>query len=126
MQTKWLEVRDKATFIPVLAIKIAADNPIQEFLLGRAGYGPAIHPILLIDPRGHGRAEYDPYDWGGRTWPVAHDYIEKHYDQLLDGDVIDVEHILGETTKKKRSERFDTFDETSGTYNVAYEESSDG
>jgi len=51
---------------------------------------------------------------------VAHDYIEKHFNELKDGDVIDVEHILGETTKKKRSERHDYIDDA-GQYVVAYE-----
>lgn len=121
METKTLEVRDRATFIPVFAIKVKEDNPNQTYLLGRAGYHSPIHPILLVDPRGSGRAVADPYDWGNRTWTVAHDYIEKHYDTLKDGDVIDVEHILGETTKKKRSERFDYIDDRTGKYIVAYE-----
>jgi hypothetical protein len=121
METKVFEVRDRATFIPVIAIKVKADNLNQQWLLRKAGYDPSITPILLVDPRGHGRAECDPYDWGNRTWTVAHDYIESNYDILKDGAVIDVEHILGETTKKKRSERFDQYNPITKTYTVAYE-----
>jgi uncharacterized GH25 family protein len=36
---------------------------------------------------------------------VAHNYIIKHWHDLHDGDVVDVEWILGETKQKKISER---------------------
>lgn len=51
------------------------------------------------------KMECDPYAWGDRTWTVAHVFIEANWDNLKDGDVIDVEHILGESTTKKLSER---------------------
>lgn len=35
----------------------------------------------------------------------AHRYIESYFDKLNSGDVIDVEHILGETKEPKVSER---------------------
>jgi len=47
----------------------------------------------------------DPYGWKGRTMPVAHNYIIENWEEIRDGDVIDVEFILGETTVKKVSER---------------------
>lgn len=52
-------------------------------------------------------ANYSPYGWllGSRTFPVAHSFIENNWDELKDGDVIDVEFILGETAEKKVSER---------------------
>lgn len=50
------------------------------------------------------RCAYDPYDWGDRTMTVAHQYIESNFDQLNNGDVVDVEFILGETSVPKRSE----------------------
>lgn len=37
---------------------------------------------------------------------VAHDFITKNYDTLQSGEVIDVEFILGETTTKKKSDRY--------------------
>lgn len=52
-----------------------------------------------------GRAHYDPYDWGDRTWQVAHDYIARHWDELVDGAVVDVEYVLGETAEPKHPER---------------------
>jgi hypothetical protein len=36
---------------------------------------------------------------------TAHHYIYDHFDELDDGDVVDVEFILGETAIKKVSER---------------------
>jgi hypothetical protein len=39
--------------------------------------------------------------------PLAHQHIEQNWDLLNDGDVVDVEYILGETSEPKRSERFD-------------------
>jgi hypothetical protein len=38
----------------------------------------------------------------------AHRYIEENWNALSDGDVIDVEFILGETKEKKISERYET------------------
>ena len=57
-----------------------------------------------------GRATNDPYEWvargmGERTMPVAHNWIIEHFDALSDGDVADVQFILGETEKPKVSER---------------------
>jgi len=37
---------------------------------------------------------------------AAHVYIEQSWALLKDGDVVDVEFILGETIKQKISERF--------------------
>jgi hypothetical protein len=60
----------------------------------------------MIDAQCRGVA-YDPYHWprDPRTKPYAHVYIEAHWHDLKDGDVIDVEFILGETTSPKVSER---------------------
>jgi hypothetical protein len=49
----------------------------------------------------------DPYDHGDRTWAVAHNHIIENWNAIKDGDVIDVQFILGETKEKKRSERED-------------------
>lgn len=120
MIVKMFELRDVATFIPVMCVKMESDDLAQRWLLQRAGYhGTTCY--LLVDPRGHGRAEYDPYDWNSRTFGVAHDYINKHFEEMKDGDVIDVEYILGEVPWKKKSERFDNIDDN-GKYTVAYED----
>jgi hypothetical protein len=115
MRTKALEVRDEGTFIAVLAVDM---NPSvgehwtpeeltgQRYLLRRCGYPCDGEPnIILTRLDGNGKATNDPYEWGGRTWPVAHHYIIEHWNELKDGDVVDVSHILGETDKPKISER---------------------
>ena len=50
---------------------------------------------------------YDCYDWAKdmRTKGTAHNFIAEHWHELSDGDVIDVQFILGETDKPKASER---------------------
>ena len=104
MQVKLLEVRDRATFLPVLAVSTEANNAEQGYLLSRTGYGAPL--VILTRLHADGRAtHYDPYAWGDRTMKTAHEYISLHWETLEDGDVIDVEFILGETTEKKISER---------------------
>jgi hypothetical protein len=108
MEIKCLELRDRNTFIPVICIRPVPDNDAQRYLLRRDGYrGDAGERcIIMIDAQCRG-VSYDPYDWprDTRTKPHAHAYIEEHWSELRDGDVIDVEFILGETTEPKRSER---------------------
>jgi hypothetical protein len=109
MEVKCLEIRDKATFCPVICIRPVPDNDAQRYLLRRDGYGVCSDPsdpcIILITNQCKGAA-CDPYYWRDRTFRTAHSWIEEHWYELVDGDVIDVEYILFETTEKKRSERF--------------------
>lgn len=107
METKILEVRDAATFIPVLATAMKSDNPIENWYLKRTGY-PENHPLIMIAPMYGGKAEYGPYKWGEspRTLFIAHKYIEENWNSLKTGDVVDVEWILGERDTPKVSERF--------------------
>lgn len=101
------------TFIPVLAIKMVPQDPIEEFYLWRTGYISQIdHPgIVLVIKLDDHEAQSDPYSWQrpgdrGRTMTAAHEYIADNFDSLQTGDVVDVEVILGETTIPKVSERF--------------------
>jgi hypothetical protein len=109
MISKVLEIRDEGTHIPALAIRMVANSAVQSYYLNRCGYpkdGSSIMLMMLYD----GKATNDPYEWtalhmGPRTLPVAHDYIIKHFDDLIEGDVVDVSFILGESQVKKVSER---------------------
>lgn len=110
MEVKCLEIRDDGTFIPVICLRPTPENDDQSYLLRRDGYKGTQEErcIIMIDAQCRGVA-YDPYDWDrgkGRTKRVAHDHISKNWAQLRDGDVIDIEFILGETKTKKISERF--------------------
>jgi hypothetical protein len=108
VEVKCLEVRDTGTFIPVICIRPVPTSEAQRYLLCRDGYSGEITErcVIMIDAQCYGCA-YDPYDWpeGSRTKRFAHDYIIKNWHTLCDGDVIDVEFILGETAAPKRSER---------------------
>lgn len=117
MKAKVLEVRDRGTFIPVLCVDINPDvvsisgnavtDEAQRYLMRRVGYPCNGEPVIMLTALNGGeRADCDPHSWRGRTYPVAHDYIASHWDELNDGDVIDVECILGETDEPKKSERF--------------------
>jgi hypothetical protein len=105
LDNKVLEVRDAGTHIPVLAIRMLAKNGIQRYYIhGRMGYpmdGTGIAVIKLNDCDGN----IDPYAWADRTMSTAHHWIYDHFDELADGDVVDVEFILGEKPSKKVSER---------------------
>jgi hypothetical protein len=43
------------------------------------------------------RCHYDAFEWGDRTFFNAHQFIEKNWNELPNGALIDVRHILGET-----------------------------
>jgi len=101
METKTLEIRDAATFIPVLAMQVSGDD---GYLVRRAGYG---NPIVILMRLNGCDAHYNPMEWNnGRTLQVAHKHIEEHWDELESEMVIDVEYIMGVTNEPKISERF--------------------
>lgn len=115
MDTKTFEIRDRGTFIPAIAVRL---NPVIEedrYLISRAGFGTSSiaqgeHVMLAKLAGGVQSAKTDPYEWGNsaRTMGVAHNYILKTpWHQLESGQVIDVEHILGETPFPKISERLE-------------------
>jgi hypothetical protein len=99
METRILEVRDHATFIPVLCIRVSG---VDGYLMRRAGFGEFMVEVIHLTSQ---KCAYDPYDWGNRTMQEAHLYISQHWNELSNEDVIDVAFILGETKHKKLSER---------------------
>lgn len=120
MIAKALELRDEGTFIPLLAINMNPGPVVydtaapvgllsaQRYLLRRCGYPCDGRPNVIITRLdGNGQATNDPHGWKGdtRTFPVAHNYIIEHWSELKDGDVVDVQFILGETKAPKVSER---------------------
>ncbi len=113
-QVKYLEVRDSATFIPVLAVLLQPNNDgakyskEDHYLLHRCGYDLGKQNIMLTKLSGEGKATADPWFWGDRTMHNAHMYIYLNWMEITTGDVVDVEYILKETTEPKQSERITT------------------
>lgn len=97
-----------SAFAAASAAIAATFGPAQRYLLGRDGYSGTVDEqcVIAIKPQCRGVA-YDCYDWndGARTMKVAHHYIQRNWATLKDGDVIDVQFVLGETTSPKQSER---------------------
>lgn len=112
MEAKALELRDKCTFIAVLAVDMnpTPQNDRQYYLLRRCGYPcDGVPNVIVTRLDGNGTHAFnDCYQHGDRTWRVAHEWIIDHWKELSDGDVVDVEFILGERDKPKLSERFET------------------
>lgn len=113
MIAKTIEIRDRATLVPVLAVRLEPTNDADTWLLARAGMGE--HPAqqaaqVMVWPMEGGAdvACVDPFDHGhGRTRRLAHEYIRRHFDELASGDVVDVEFISGESSTPKVSERLE-------------------
>lgn len=115
MEVKMIEVRDRSTFIPAIAILLQTNEEAERYLLRRAGYdeeeilGRGERRVLLATIQGDDNfITYDPFGWRGksRTMPAVHMHLMKHWDKINSGDVVDVEHILGEKHLPKPSERF--------------------
>lgn len=108
MKTKLFELRDRSTFVPVVAVQLDFTNEAERYLLRRTGYNSAVQYVLMAGlDGGLNEISCDPFDWGqNRTRHFAHKYIIENFDKLESGQVIDVEFILGETKEPKKSERF--------------------
>lgn len=113
METKLFEVRDRGTFMPVICIKLQPGNEADRYLLAIAGYGltqkkQSEYILYGKVAGGNFMCSVTEHDYGFRSGPISHQHIQKHWDELTSGDVIDVEFILGETEAPKISQRHDT------------------
>lgn len=113
MIVKLFEIRDDATCIAAIAIKLQRavgygdQAAAHNWLLAFAGWwGPT--PAILFGKLQGGRLCPDPYDWPDnlRTMRAAHAFAEQHFDVLADGDVIDVRVVLGLRDTPVESNRF--------------------
>lgn len=121
MDVKLIEIRDKVTCIPAMAVRLRNRTPEEFFLLRRAGYGAdqiggqeeslgtlagGREPYIILCKLDGVEAEYDPYNWrSSRTMPVAHRWLIEHWGETTSGDVLDVEFVLGESAAPRVSER---------------------
>ena len=112
MTTKLFEIRDRMTFIPVIAISLESETEAERYLLARTGYGLTVERqgtyIFMARLEG-GQSTSDPYQWEtkARTLPEAHKYLLDHFHELPNGSVVDVEFLLGEQPEPKLPERFE-------------------
>ncbi|SFJ97973.1 hypothetical protein [Methylocapsa palsarum] len=98
MQTKLLEIRDQSGRIPVLAMEIGPRTEAGAELLQRFGLA-AERGVVVVNLKNQ-TALRDSFTWENNSaMQIAHAYIDGRFEQLTDGDVVDVEFILGETPK---------------------------
>ena len=106
IECKKLEIRDRGTTIPVMAIRVIGDNPYDMSFMIHSGFSTDYPDVFLMRYDEVCECNYDPFKWqsGARTLKEAHFWIRENYDLIKDYDVVDVEYILGESTKPKISE----------------------
>ncbi len=112
MICKTFEVRDRGTFIPVLAVKLEPCCEADRYLLARSGYGRTAEAqsCYVLVSKIYGECcetATDPSCWSGgvrSTMTPAHEHIRKYFDTLESGAVVDVEFIAGLTPSPKQSE----------------------
>lgn len=103
MTPKFIEIRDRMTFIPALALHMDHSGGPGDRLMWRAGFPEGNDQVILVN-LDRVEAQVDPYEWGDRTMMTAHNYVRDHWADVQDGQVVDVEYILGETPAPKPSE----------------------
>lgn len=107
---KLFEVRDVGTFIPVIAIRLSCNYEAESYLLGRAGFEVTKHGVvegvvLFGKLDGSGELRSAPHDWVNGTMRQAHQHVQDNWHSLMSGEVIDVEHVRGDSAQPKESER---------------------
>lgn len=109
MQVKVLEIRDSMTYFALLCVNMQPDNDAQQYHMRRVGYPCDNVPNVVVTrlSADNAKATNDYFAWSDRTMAHAHKHITEKWDTLRDGDVVDVEFILGETIQSKESERFE-------------------
>jgi len=96
---KTIEIRDRGTFIPALAVRVDGRG---DPLLRRAGFGD-LPLVILVHLEGL-RVEWDPYAWDNITMRTAHLHLATRWDEVPDGGVVDSEFLRGERPKPRESE----------------------
>ena len=118
MESKTIEIRDSATFIPALATRLKAIEVVDHYLVEERGGWSNVVPQVVLTRLDNGASHIDIYGWGtqARTMPDAHEWITAHWDEIKSGDVVDVQFNNGETAVKKVSERFTSREQSEAIY----------
>lgn len=107
---KFLQIRDRGTNIPALAVnlnpKTLEDNgngKREVAIVRRAGFRET---IILLTKLETSESHYSAHSWplGSRTMTQAHMFIQAQWAALKSGDVVCVETILGERETPKEFE----------------------
>lgn len=106
--SKMIEIRDRGTCIAALALQMLPADATDARFMRHCGFpedGSSVILMSLYDQA----ATNDPYSWsylgkGSRTFQIAHDYILNHWGEITHGQVVDVEHVLGEKATPKTAE----------------------
>lgn len=88
-QTKLFEVRDTGTTILVMATRADGQHYALHPFFRKYGYGPDSILLTRLDT---GEGHVDPYDWkeNPRTMRLAALFIQEHFPDLKDRQVVDV------------------------------------
>ncbi len=110
MIAKLFEVRDRGTFIPLLAVQCAPADENERYLLAHAGFGkdPETQRRYVLCGEidsGRFKMSYDLFDFPAGTLRQAVEHIQANFDALVSGGVIDVEFLRGARTLPRRPER---------------------
>jgi hypothetical protein len=105
MEAKLFEVRDVGTFIPVMAIKMFSTDEQELYLLKRSGYSGCDSQVL-VSRLEDSELTLFPHQQSSSTMKLAHRHMINCWSELKSGDVIDIEFVMGLSTEKKVSERF--------------------
>lgn len=105
-QIKFFEVRDHMTTIPMcaVAVEVPAGPSREHAILRRAGWNHERGIYMFHLGQDGMKVCFDPYTWGDRTRKTVHLYIKENWDNLVDGQLLDVRVILGETTEPCETE----------------------
>lgn len=102
MNAKLIEIRDRCTKIPAVALRTKAKNDEERAFFQSGGYWGKNVVLIRLDY--HIEAQHTSAEWGDRTMTAAHRYISEYYDEIPNCSVVDVEYILNETKAPKTSE----------------------
>jgi hypothetical protein len=95
MEVKFLEIRFGSAFIPAVALRAIPRNQKERYILSRAGFSSP--GIFLAPLQG---IEFPSLKAFGFTL----NYLERHWDAVSSGDVIDVDYLTGERDKPRITE----------------------
>lgn len=112
MNAKLFELRAKKTFIPLLAIRPEARTEQEAYLLQESGYGNRDNHrqyvfLTRLDLEDR-KVTCDPYAWITHDMREAHLYLERKFDFLESGAVIDIEFLAGKTPAPKEPQRLES------------------